>query len=141
MNEWIDNRIKTKGFLYLLTLMKEGKFPLLWELDVSGKILDEGKLDIGNELDDKCVTEMTAFLRNNPTLSSLHIVNFENNAISPAVLQEFKTVLAASYSEHWFFISCCLFHTVKDPFVILLFYLILFSSILFIICIERICKL
>ena len=37
--------------------MKEGKFPLLWELDVSGKILDEGKLDIGNELDDKCVTD------------------------------------------------------------------------------------
>ena len=43
MNEWIDNRIKTKGFLYLLTLMKEGKFPLLWELDVSGKSIDEGK--------------------------------------------------------------------------------------------------
>lgn len=83
-----------------MTLIKEGKFPLLWELDVSGKRIDEGKLDIGNELDDKCVTEMTAFLRNNPALSSLHIVNFENNAISPAVLQEFKTVLAASYSEH-----------------------------------------
>ena len=130
MNEWIDNRIKTKGFLYLLTLIKEGKFPI-----------DEGKLDIGNELDDKCVTEMTAFLRNNPALSSLHIVNFENNAISPAVLQEFKTVLAASYSEHWFFISFCLFDRVNYSFVILLFYLLSFSSILFRICKERICKL
>ena len=78
--------------------MKQGKYPLLWELDLSSTFLIQIYNWLDNELDDNCVKEMINFLRTKAKLSSLHLVNFDNNGISPALLQEFKTVLAASYN-------------------------------------------
>ena len=81
-----NNRIKAKGYMFLLGLMKDGKYPKLWELDVSS-----------NELDEKCVTSTTEWLRSKPKASSLHQVTFSGNNVSESVIQEFNRVLAMSY--------------------------------------------
>lgn len=31
----VDNQIKPKAFMYLVQRINEGRFPMLWELDVS----------------------------------------------------------------------------------------------------------
>ena len=72
--------------MFLLGLMKDGKYPKLWELDVSN-----------NELDEKCVTSTTEWLRGKPKASSLHQVTFSGNNVSESVIQEFNRVLAMSY--------------------------------------------
>ena len=84
--------------MQLLKFLKQGKYPLLWELDLSSIVLILEMTIVDNELDDNCVKEMISFLRTKAKASSLHLVNFDNNGISPALLQEFKTVLAASYN-------------------------------------------
>ena len=51
--------------MFLLNLIKEKKYPKLWELDVSV-----------NELDDLCIREMTKMLRTQANVSSLHTLFF-----------------------------------------------------------------
>ena len=82
--------------MFLLNLIKEKKYPKLWELDVSV-----------NELDDLCIKEMTKMLRTQANVSSLHSVSFEGNGFSEALLQEFNSVLLSSYNcSVCSFISC-----------------------------------
>lgn len=72
--------------MFLLGLIKDGRYPQLWELDVSN-----------NELDEKCVTSTTEWLKTNPQVSSLHQISFSGNNVSESVLKEFNRVLAMSY--------------------------------------------
>ena len=81
-----SNRIKAKGYMFLLGLIKDGRYPQLWELDVSN-----------NELDEKCVTSTTEWLKTSPQVSSLHQVSFSGNNVSESALKEFNRVLAISY--------------------------------------------
>lgn len=81
-----SNRIKAKGYMFLLGLIKDGRYPQLWELDVSN-----------NELDEKCVTSTTEWLKTTPQVSSLHQVSFSGNNVSETALKEFNRVLAISY--------------------------------------------
>lgn len=82
--------------MFLLNLIKEKKYPKLWELDVSV-----------NELDDLCIKEMTKMLRTQANVSSLHTVSFEGNGFSEALVQEFNSVLLSSYNcSVCSFISC-----------------------------------
>ena len=84
--------------MFLLNLIKEKKYPKLWELDVSA-----------NELDDLCIKEMTKMLKTQANVSSLHTVSFDGNNFDEALMREFNSVLLSSYNcDVCSFITCTL---------------------------------
>ena len=88
----IDNRIKTKGFVFLVNLMRDKKYPQLWELDVSSRD-SEKELWIENELDASCISALEKVIEATPRVTNLHVVNLDGNGISEDVLDDFKQKL------------------------------------------------
>ena len=78
--------------MFLVNLMRDKKYPQLWELDVSSRD-DEEELCVENELDASCVSALEKVIEATPRVTNLHVVNLDGNGISEDVLDDFKQKL------------------------------------------------
>ena len=77
--------------MFLVNLMRDKKYPQLWELDVSRD--SEKELWIENELDASCISALEKVIEATPRVTNLHVVNLDGNGISEDVLDDFKQKL------------------------------------------------
>lgn len=69
--------------MFLVNLMRDKKYPQLWELDVSK-----------NELDASCISALEKVVETTPRVTNLHVVNLDGNGISEDVVDDFKQKLS-----------------------------------------------